>query len=148
MQSKQNQIQIIKGDIQTVVQLSRQLAEFVNPHGVEEYQKRLSNVPHLILIAYLQEKPIGFKVGYERDGYFYSWMGGVLAEFRKLGVAKALADTQEIWAKSQDYPSITFKTQNKHKAMLLFALKNGFQIIGFKEKGNIETYRILLRKDL
>lgn len=147
MQTKKD-IEIKAGDIETVVQLSLQLEEFINPHGAAEYNRRLTNVPHLILIAYVNGKPAGFKVGYERDGYFYSWMGGVLAAYRRLGIAKALAVEQENWARKQGYESVTFKTQNKHKSMLIFALKNGFNIIGFKEKGDIGTYRILLRKEL
>jgi hypothetical protein len=32
--------------------------------------------------------------------------------------------------------------------MLIFALKNGFDIVGFKERETIKTNRILLRKKL
>ena len=42
---------IREGDIQEVVNLSKEIPAFINPQGVEEYQKRLQNVPHLILIA-------------------------------------------------------------------------------------------------
>lgn len=145
---QEKNISIKKGDISTAARISQQIPEFINPNGEAEYNRRLVNVPHLILIAYCNEKPVGFKVGYERDGFFYSWMGGVLPEFRRLKIAKILADEQESWAKQNGYSSITFKTLNQHKSMLIFALKNGFNIIGFKEKESIETNRILLRKDL
>lgn len=148
---------IKQSDIPTVVALSKQIPEFFNPNEADEYEKRLNGVPHLILVAYTTNsaetntlnsarQAIGFKVGYEREGYFYSWMGGVLPGFRRFGIAKALADAQENWAKEQGYDSITFKTRNQHKGMLIFALKNGFNIIGFKEKESVETNRILLRK--
>ena len=75
-------------------------------------------------------------------------MGGILPDFRKKGIAKALADTQEKWAKKQGYTTITFKTRNHHKGMLIFALKNGFDMIGFNERETVETNRILLRKTL
>ena len=136
------------GTIEAVVQLSKAIPEFVHPHGAEEYHRRLSNVPYLILVASVGEKAVGFKVGYERDGFFYSWMGGILPEFRRIGIAQALADEQERWAKEQGYNSVTFKTRNAHKGMLIFALKNGFSIIGFKEKETVATNRILLRKPL
>lgn len=136
------------GDIATVVTLSKQLPEFVNPHEAEEYERRLTGVSHLILVVYANEEPVGFKVGYERDGAFYSWMGGILPDFRRLGLAKALADEQERWAKQQGYKTITFKTRNSHKGMLIFALQNGFDIIGFEPKSTIEQHRILLRKRL
>lgn len=142
------EITIKEGSILEVVKLSNQIPEFQNPHGEAEYHKRLKALPHLILIAYCEGNPVGFKVGYDRNGFFYSWMGGVLPHFRKLGVAKKLANFQEAWATKQGYDSVTFKTRNSHKAMLIFALKNGFDIIGFKERETIETSRILLRKKL
>ncbi len=148
MQRKAFPYEIKKGTIETVVQLSKMIPEFSAPHGAKEYEKRLKSVPHLILIAFDNSNPIGFKVGYERDGYFYSWMGGVLPAYRKMGVAQQLANKQETWAKQHNYPHITFKTRNHHRAMLMFALKNGFQIIGFKKRSNISENRILLRKFL
>ena len=89
---------IIKSDIDTVVRFSQTIPEFDNPPDHSEYHRRLDHVPHLILIAKLEGKLSGFKVGYERDGNFYSWMGGVLPAYRKRGVAKALAKYQEDWA--------------------------------------------------
>ena len=140
--------EIKKGSIETVIELSRQIHEFTAPYEVGEYKKRLQNTNHLILIAYDIEEPVGFKVGYEREGYFYSWMGGVISDYRKKGIAQKLADEQESWAKQQNYPHVTFKTRNRHQAMLLFGIKNGFQIIGFEKRQNISENRILLRKFL
>lgn len=148
MRKERTEIDILESDIATIVQLSQAIPEFQNPHGAAEYHRRLDRVPHLILVAKMDNELIGFKVGYERDGYFYSWMGGVIPKFRKMGIAKALADKQEEWARQNGYDSITFKTRNQHKGMLLFALKNGFDIIGFKEKEVVATNRILLRKRL
>lgn len=139
---------IKEGKIERVVALSQQIPEFVNPHGAEVYYKRLSHVTHLILVAYIADKPVGFKVGYERDGYFYSWMGGVLPDHRRMGIAQALAEAQEAWAMQQGYPSVTFKTRNSHKAMLLFALQNNFDIIGVEEGDLVRDFRIILRKQL
>ena len=98
-----NNISIRKGEISVVVELSRNIPEFINPNDEREYNRRLTNVPHLILIAYVEEKPVGFKVGYERDESFYSWMGGVLPDFRRLRIAKLLATKQENWAKQNGY---------------------------------------------
>lgn len=140
---------IIKtANIATAVAISQEIPEFINPPAPTEYEKRLSTVPHLILVAYDGDKAVGFKVGYERDGYFYSWMGGVLPTYRRRSLARKLAEQQEAWARTQGYRSVTFKTRNQHKNMLLFAIKRGFDIIGFKEKGNVKTNRILLRKVL
>lgn len=134
--------------IKTVVDLSQMIEEFIDPHDTTEYEKRLKDVPHCILVAYVEQEPVGFKVGYERAGYFYSWMGGVRRDWRQKGVAKALADRQEEWARQQGYTSVTFKTRNRLKPMLLFALRNGFDIIGIQEREDIRENRIILRKEL
>lgn len=141
-------IVIEQSNIEDAVACSQKIPEFRDPAGVEEYRKRLAHVPHLILIAKVAGEVAGFKVGYQREDYFYSWMGGVLPMYRRLGIAKQLADAQEDWARLRGYSSITFKTRNQHKNMLIFALKSGFDIIGFKEKESIATNRILLRKVL
>lgn len=148
MKNTQPDIQIKQGDIQTVLQVSGQIPEFIDPHGVEEYQKRLSDVPALILIAWVNSIPAAFKVGYERDDYFYSWMGGVLPQYRKMQLATRLAEAQETWAKEQGYPHVTFKTRNRLKPMLIFALQRGFNIIGFEKKEQVGEHRIILRKKL
>lgn len=141
-------ITISESDIDTCVRLSRLIPEFIGPPDAMEYHRRLDGVPHLILVAYDGDLAVAFKVGYQREDYFYSWMGGVLPAYRQLGLASELARQQENWAKAAAYDSITFKTRNQHKAMLIFALKNGFNIIGFREKESIATNRILLRKAL
>lgn len=141
-------ITIRTGTSAEVVALSQQIPEFDNPHGATEYEKRLNNVPNLILIAFDGEKPVGFKVGYEkeRDGSFYSWMGGVLPEYRRYGIAKRLADTQETWTKEKGYQAIRFKTRNRHTAMLQFALNNGFYLIAVEPREKLAEYRIVLEK--
>ena len=138
-----------EGTIAEVVSLSTQIPEFVAPHPAEEYQKRLEGVPSLILVAENAGKIVGFKVGYAMDEQlFYSWMGAVLPEFRQFGVAKALAIQQEEWAKAQGFTRIQFKTRNRLKAMLQFALGNGFDIIEVEPRDTLAEYRILLQKSL
>ena len=138
-----------EGNIAEVVALSIQIPEFIAPHLAEEYQKRLKGVPSLILVAENAEKIIGFKVGYAVDEQlFYSWMGAVLPEFRQFGIAKALAIQQEEWARAKGFTCIQFKTRNRLKAMLQFALGNGFDIIGVEPRDTLAEYRILLQKIL
>jgi GNAT superfamily N-acetyltransferase len=141
-------IEIKAGDIRTALMLSRQIPEFVEPAGEEEYHKRLDGKRHLILIALDRGKPVGFKAGYEKEDHFYSWMGGVLPEYRRKGIARKLAETQEAWARKAGYQKLVFKTRNQHKGMLVFALKNGFDIVGFTAKEKTSANRILLKKVL
>ena len=148
MKNSPSTIEIKEGTIAEVVALSLQIPEFIDPHPIEEYQLRLQKVPHLVLIAYANQIPIGFKVGYEREGYFYSWMGAILPAYRRLNAATLLAEAQESWAIQQGYPHITFKTRNHLKSMLLFALKRGFYILAVEKRDKVADYRILLRKFL
>ena len=141
-----NELQIKQGTINEIVLLSKQIPEFEKSYEKSEYEKRFENTQHLILIAYYFEKPIGFKVGYQIDDYFYTWMGGVLPEFRNRNIAKKLAQKQEEWIKENGYAKIKLKTRNKHKSMLHFALSNGFKIIGFEPNENKEESRIILEK--
>lgn len=141
-------VQIRQASIGEVVDLSLKLDEFVDPHKAPEYERRLLGVPHLILVAEWEGEPCGFKVGYERGRYFYSWMGGVLEGFRRRGIAKALSDRMEAWASNAGYELIRLKTRNGHKAMLVFALLNGYSIVGLEKMHEVASHRILLEKKL
>ena len=142
-------VKIRRGTIEEAVQLSLQIPEFENPAGVATYRNRLEGKDQLILIAEI-DQPCGFKVGYDRedDGTFYSWMGGVLPRYRKNGLAQALADEMEVYCRTHGYTHLRMKTRNEHKAMLQFALRNGFYITGFKSYPDPMKSRISLEKEL
>ena len=141
-------IEIKEGTLEQVVALSQQIPEFIDPHPLEEYQKRLMDKVYLILIVYVNQQAAGFKVGYQRVDYFYSWMGAILPRYRRMNLATLLAERQEAWAKTKGYTRIVFKTRNYLKPMLLFALKRGFNIISVEKRETVEAYRILLQKKL
>lgn len=104
----------------------------------EDYIQKLKGKPHLILVAKVRNKIVGFKVGYERDGGFYSWLSGVLEEHRRKGIATKLADVQEKWAHEHGFSKVWFKTYDQFKAVQLFARKRGFSLVDwqFSEKRN------------
>lgn len=143
-------VKIIQSDIKTAVQISRLVPELINPHDESVYHTRIADSKRLILVAKWNGMSVGFKVGYDKfkDGTFYSWMGGVVPEFRRNNIAKMLADHQEDWARKEGFKQIVFKTRNRHQAMLCFAIKNGFSIIGVEEKEDPAENRILLMKPL
>jgi GNAT superfamily N-acetyltransferase len=99
-----------------------------------------------LAIAYIEGQPVGFKIGYERDqNEFYSWLGGVLPEYRGLGVAGDLMNAQHEWCRKQGYSKIGTKTQNRFKAMLMLNIKNGFEIIG-TDPTDKDGMKILMEK--
>ncbi len=127
-----------------------EIPEFGNQaYDLEEYKRRLVNSHH-ILIGFYENQPVGFKAGYQRgeQGQFYSWMGGVLPAFRRYGLAEELALKQEQWARQQGYTSVWFKTRNRNREMLQFALARGFNVVEVQKKPNIEDFRIILEKSL
>ena len=143
-------ITIRKGTILEATTITHQIPEFGKAYMTAEYVKRLEKIPHLILIAEADGELAGFKVGYERerDGSFYSWMGGVLPPFRRKGIASLLAARQEQWALLKGYQSVRFKTRNQHKGMLIFGINRGFKVVGFDARNNVEQHRIMLEKQL
>jgi len=71
------------GEVDEAVALFRQIPEFVDPYPAGIYHSRLAGKLHRVLVAQAGGQPVGFKVGYERSGFFYSWMGGVLPDWRR-----------------------------------------------------------------
>lgn len=139
---------IREASIDEVVALSDEIPELGTPPRAKVYAEKLSDKPSLVLIAEINGIPAGFKVGYEREGFWYSWLGGVHPDFRRRGVARALADAQDEWARQKGYPHVTFKTLNRLRNMLKFAIDRGFNIIKTDKEDTIEEYRIWLRRDL
>lgn len=142
------QILIRQGTIKEVVELSRKISEFDNPYSEDEYKERFRNKYSLLLIAEYEGHSAGFKVGHERGDHFYSWMGGVLPEFRRCGIAAKLASKQEQWCRKNGFKSIQLKTRNQHTKMLHFSIKQGFQIIDFNQQTDSSQNRIVLEKKL
>jgi len=142
------EVQIKTGTIEQAITINKQITEFDNVYSEKEYRGRLKGKKPLILIAFVNNKAVGSKLGYVEDDYFYSWLGGVLPEYRNRGIAFKLAHLQEEMVKQMGIPKIRFKSQNKFKGMLIFAIKNGFSIIGTVPYDRDEGFKILLEKKL
>ena len=142
-------IHIRKGAFQECVDLSSKIPEFTSPYKIEVYKKRCAG-KYLALIAEIDNQSVGFKIGYDRlnDGSFYSWMGGVLPKFRRMGVAYSLANFQEKWATNNKFSSILLKTRQKHDGMIAFSLNRGFIITEETQIVLDEGTRIWMEKSL
>lgn len=143
-------MEIRQGSFSEALEVLRGLPEFDPLLSTDHYVERMANRPQLVVIAIIDGELAGCKVAYDRfeDGTLYSWLGGVIPKFRMNGLAKKMADFQEAWALDNGFDAIRFKTLNRHKAMLTFAINNGFQVYNVKPKDEIENYRIELIKDL
>jgi len=126
------------------------IPEFPGKASLDFYTERLKHRLHLGLVAEKEGELLGFKVGYQSDNpdTFYSWMGGVRPEFRKHGIANALAECQENWSREKGFKSVFFKTRNRFPAMITFGLSRDFKIIEVIPKGGVEDYRVVMWKEL
>lgn len=116
---------------------------------IEFFMERISSKEDVVsIIAYINQVPVGFKIGYRyNENTFYSWVGGVLPKYRKQGIAKRLAETQEIVVKEKGYTKLRTKSMNRFKPMLILNLKNGFDIVQVytNEKGQ---QKIVFEKEI
>lgn len=150
------QVEIVQATIvtpellQSLMELNQAIPEFDNAYPMTEYQTRLSDKPMLALFIKVEGEVAGFKLGYELDnGQFYSWLGGILPEFRGLGLAKQLLQTQERWAKEQGYHQIEVKTLNRFTSMLKMLISNQYQITNLnQDTDKLELNKISLQKSL
>lgn len=102
----------------------------------------------LLLLATFEDKLVGFKIGYHLDDVtFYSWKGGVLPEFRGVGVASELALNLYQWCRTQRYKKVRTKTQNQFREMFILNLKHGFEVVGTEESPT-KGLKIILEKRL
>ncbi len=102
----------------------------------------------LVITAMNGTKIIGYKIGYALDNNkFYSWLGGVNADYRKFGIASTLMEKQHQYLREKGYSVVQTKTMNKWRSMLVLNIKNGFDVIDTytDEKG---LHKIILEKKL
>ena len=139
-----------EGTIDEALELISRIPEFREPYTRDEFERRLGNTASLVLVEEKDGKLRGFKCGYERDTKtetFYSWLGGVLPDYRRSAIASELLRAMEDWCRKNGYINLSFKTLNQHKSMLIFAIKNGFEIVNVMPKKD-EASRIWLTKKL
>jgi predicted GNAT superfamily acetyltransferase len=142
---------IIKEDkLDEAIRISSRIPEFTDPYGKDEYLKRLTANKRLVLVAYHDDIPVGFKIGYEisKGDCFYSWMGGILPSHRRKRIAERLADYQEQWAAGQKYKRIRIKTREKHKAMIAFCHNRNFLTIDHIRQEKAGESHIVMEKYL
>ncbi len=124
---------------------------FDKPYSREKLKREASVKNNLlILIAFDgSEKPCAYKAGFEISArIFYSWIGGVLPQYRGKGIAKALIEKQHSLIPSMGHKYVRTFTENKYRDMLILNLKSGFDIIGVYKTEHDEKQTIMLEKTL
>jgi GNAT superfamily N-acetyltransferase len=143
-------LQLREASLAELFWLHERIDEFPGKASLSFYEDRLRHRLSLALVALWDGDLAGFKVGHQSElpEQFYSWMGGVRPEFRRKGIATALAVEQERWAKEAGFRAVFFKTRNRFPGMVQFGIERGFKVVDLLPKGGVEDYRIVMRKEL
>jgi GNAT superfamily N-acetyltransferase len=87
----------------------------------------------LTLIAHIDDRPVGFWIGFElKPGMFYHWLGAVLPDFRRKGVGRQLHEAQQAWAKNHGYEYVRCECMNHQREFIHFATTIGYGIVGIR----------------
>ncbi|ORT51691.1 acetyltransferase [Vibrio sp. qd031] len=142
-------LEIRSASIEEALPVLQAIPEFASPVTNSDVSARLDGKRSLILIAFVDGQAAGVKIGYEQSGHqFYSWLGGVLPSARGYGVAQALLNEQEKWAKQQGYRSINVKTRNQFPQMIHMLVKNRYLIVATEAHPNPLENRLYFQKNL
>ncbi|PSV13365.1 GNAT family N-acetyltransferase [Photobacterium kishitanii] len=138
------------GTIAEAVTVFAGISELDSGIDAEMIRLRLAHQPTLILVAEYQQQLVGVKVGYAlSEQVFYSWLGGVLACGRGLGIAQKLLEAQEAWVMAQSsYTTINVKSRNCFPAMVRLLFRNGYAIENMEKKGQLRDYRLGFTKQI
>ena len=146
-----NDIIVKEVSIEEAVKVNRNVIEFDGKDTkAEDFERRYQDKDKLIIVAYYENVPIGYIIGYDRDndGSFYCWMAGVDNNYRRLGALTALMNYQMDWAKKKGYNKLKIRTRNNRREMLSFLVKNGFNFVSVENREDITENRINLEHDL
>lgn len=137
---------IEEGQLDDAIWVLKHIPEMQPTPDRVQLEQRLAHAAHLILTVKYQGVLAGCKLGYVRDGKFYSWLGGVTPSYRQSGLAALLADYQENWARQAGFSCIWMKTRNAFPFMLMMAIRRGFRITKIEPREDLLQNRIFLEK--
>jgi len=98
----------------------------------------------LMLVAWSEGTAVGFKLGYQTDETtFYSAKGGVLDDYRRQGIARALLYAMLNIVERRGYERFVYDTfPNKHPGMTVLGLDEGFTVIRAGYSPRYQDYRL------
>src|SRR6266446_2262590 len=119
-------------ELPVISQLYNQI--FRPPRDVESFRRRFRGRYNVLqLIARLDERPVGFFLGFElKPDVYFAWFYGVLPDYRRMGVASQLMEAVHSWAQQYGYESVRFECHNQHRPMLHLAIALKYDIVGIR----------------
>jgi len=104
----------------------------------------------MMLVAFLNGSPVGFKIGYRENRFtFYSAKGGVLPTCRRKGVARSMLYDMMRRVRQKGYTRFVFDTfPNRHPGMTILGLREGFRVMKADYNPTYRDYRLRFEKKL
>lgn len=104
----------------------------------------------MMLLAYVDDEPAGFKVGYRENRFvYYSAKGGILPEYRRRGLARRMLTEMMDRVSRKGYQRFAFDTfPNRHPGMAILALQEGFRLVRADFNTVYRDYRLRFEKKL
>lgn len=104
----------------------------------------------MILVAWVDEEPAGFKIGYRENRFvYYSAKGGVLPEYRRQGIARRMLWYMMDEARNRGYVRFTFDTfPNRDRGMTVLGLNEGFRVVKADFNKSYKDWRLRFEKRL
>lgn len=102
-----------------------------------------------LMVAIVEKQHSGFIVGFElMPSTYFTWLVGVLPEFRRAGIGTQLCQAQCAWARDHQYAILRFECLNQHRPMLQLAIRENFDIIGIRWDTATGNNVVIFEKDL
>ncbi len=123
-----NPVAVQETDLETAAAVHRQIPEF-EPDYIERYYeaKAALNDP-FIIVAYINSKPAGYMIGFNRSGSLYMWLAGVIPGYRRHHVFAYMTAALEHEAIRRQKARITVKTDERFPAMVKALDELGFHV--------------------
>ena len=102
------------------------------PFSLEQYRQKIGERPN-IMIATHRGRIVGNSIGFARKDAWYTWILGVVPEFRERGIGKRLLQSQEAYAFWSGYRLATIKVYNVSKEMQQLVRDHGYKAAGMEK---------------
>ena len=104
----------------------------------------------MILLAYVGDEPVGFKIGYKESKHtYYSAKGGVLPAHRRRGISRRLLEEMLLRVRRKGYKNFAYDTfPNMHPGMTVLGLTEGFRITRADYNPTYKDFRLRFEKRL
>lgn len=135
-------------ELPQIVELYNQI--FRPARDVEAFRRRyLGRYNVLQLIARVDDRPMGFFIGFEqKPDVYYAWFYGVLPNTRRMGIGSQLMEAAQSWAAQHNYESIRLECHNQHRPMLHLAIQLGYDIVGIRWEPDRGSNLVIFEKQL